>query len=156
MRNFRQVFINCTTAQKAVYIPMELILNKKVCVFLRCLQFLRKSALKRLDRTVHAAWFGVLTHLLAHTLLYTLHFLDVQSEDLKYTRFILVCKTHLACKIYLNNDMCQHPHWSLLPLLSGVTHRSGLLAVSLSARSEMRDRCSGPRREENCIQFCPY
>jgi len=27
-RNFRQLFINCTTAQKPVYIPMELILNK--------------------------------------------------------------------------------------------------------------------------------
>jgi hypothetical protein len=26
-RNFRQVFRNCTTAQKPVYVPMELILN---------------------------------------------------------------------------------------------------------------------------------
>jgi len=33
--------------------PMELILNlKKVCVLLKCLQFLKKSVLKLLDRTV--------------------------------------------------------------------------------------------------------
>jgi hypothetical protein len=34
-RNFRQLFRNCTTAQKPVYIPMEIILKKKkICVFL--------------------------------------------------------------------------------------------------------------------------
>jgi hypothetical protein len=36
-RNFRQLFRNCTTVQKPVYMPMEVILNKKVvsssCVF---------------------------------------------------------------------------------------------------------------------------
>jgi hypothetical protein len=35
-KNFRQLFRNCTTAQKPVYMPMELTLNykkKKVCVF---------------------------------------------------------------------------------------------------------------------------
>jgi hypothetical protein len=48
-RNFCQPFVNCTTAQKPVYMPMELILNKKkVCVF-----DLKKSVLKRLDRTVY-------------------------------------------------------------------------------------------------------
>ena len=32
---------------------MELILNKKVCVFVKCLRFLKKSVLKLLDRTVN-------------------------------------------------------------------------------------------------------
>jgi len=53
-RNFRQLFRKCTTAQKPLYTPMELILNtKKVCVFLMCLRFLEKSVLKPLDHTVH-------------------------------------------------------------------------------------------------------
>jgi hypothetical protein len=38
-------------------------LKKKVCLFLTCLRFLKKSVLKLLDRIVYAAWFGVLTHL---------------------------------------------------------------------------------------------
>jgi hypothetical protein len=39
-RNFRKLFRNCTTAQKPVYMPVELILNKiKLCVFLMCLRF---------------------------------------------------------------------------------------------------------------------
>jgi len=43
-RNFRHVFRNCTTAQKPVYMPMELILNKKeVYVFLMCLRFKKIS-----------------------------------------------------------------------------------------------------------------
>ena len=57
-RNFRQLFINYTTAQKHVYMPMELILNKrKVCVFLIYLRFLKKSALKLLDHSVYNEWF---------------------------------------------------------------------------------------------------
>ena len=33
-RNFRQLFRNFMTTQKPVYVPMELILNKKkICVF---------------------------------------------------------------------------------------------------------------------------
>jgi len=32
-RNFRQTFRNCTTAQKPIYTPMELILNKKWYTF---------------------------------------------------------------------------------------------------------------------------
>jgi hypothetical protein len=52
-RNFRQLFRNCTTAQKPVYMPMKLILNtRKVCVFLMRLRFLKKSVLKLLDCTV--------------------------------------------------------------------------------------------------------
>ena len=35
-RNFRQFFRNCTTAQKPVYMPMELILNKKSYVSSSC------------------------------------------------------------------------------------------------------------------------
>jgi hypothetical protein len=46
-RIFRQLFRNCTTAQKPVYIPMELILNKyKQYVSYSCLRFLKKSVLK--------------------------------------------------------------------------------------------------------------
>jgi hypothetical protein len=44
-RNFQQIFRNCTTAQNPVCMPMELILNKKVCVFLVCLRF-KKFSLK--------------------------------------------------------------------------------------------------------------
>ena len=52
-RNFRQLFRNCTIAQKPVYMPMELILNKKkVCVFLVYLRFFKKSVQKLLDRNV--------------------------------------------------------------------------------------------------------
>jgi len=53
-RNFRQLFRNCTTAQKPVCMLMELILNlKKARVFLTCLRFLKKkSVLKLLDRSV--------------------------------------------------------------------------------------------------------
>jgi hypothetical protein len=51
---FSAAFQNCMTAQKPAYMPIELILNlKKVCVFLMCLRFLKKSVLKLLDRTVH-------------------------------------------------------------------------------------------------------
>jgi hypothetical protein len=46
-RNFRQLFRNFTTAQKLVYMPMELILNKKNArVFLMCLRVKKKSVLK--------------------------------------------------------------------------------------------------------------
>jgi len=38
-RNFRQLFRNCTTAQKPVYVPVELILNKKGM----CLRFKKKN-----------------------------------------------------------------------------------------------------------------
>jgi hypothetical protein len=48
-RNFRQLFGNCTTAQKPVYVPMELILNKKK----GCLRLLKKLVLKLLNRTVY-------------------------------------------------------------------------------------------------------
>jgi hypothetical protein len=56
MRNFRQLFRNCTTVQKPVYMPIELILNlkKKVHVFLMCVRFLKRSVLKLLDCTVYA------------------------------------------------------------------------------------------------------
>jgi hypothetical protein len=41
-------------AEACIYISMELILNKKMlCVFLMCLQFLEKSVLILLDRTVY-------------------------------------------------------------------------------------------------------
>jgi len=44
---FSAVFRNCTTAQKAVYMPVELILNKKnICVFRICLRFKKKSVPK--------------------------------------------------------------------------------------------------------------
>jgi hypothetical protein len=49
-RNFRQLFRNCTIALKPVYMPMELILNKKIM----CLRFLKRSVLKLLDRTVYS------------------------------------------------------------------------------------------------------
>jgi hypothetical protein len=59
-RNFRQLFRNTTTAQKPVYMPMELILNKKhLCVFLMFLRFLKNSVLKLLDRTVYVFVYGV-------------------------------------------------------------------------------------------------
>ena len=48
-RNFRQLFRNCMTAQKPVFMPMELILNLKKDM---CLLFKQKSVLKLLDRTV--------------------------------------------------------------------------------------------------------
>jgi hypothetical protein len=38
-RNIRQLFRICTTAQKSVYTPMELIVKKKLCAFLMCLRF---------------------------------------------------------------------------------------------------------------------
>jgi len=37
-RNFQQLFRNCTTAQNPVYMPVELILNKKVM----CLPYVSK------------------------------------------------------------------------------------------------------------------
>jgi len=44
-RYFRQLFRNCTTMKKPVYMPMEYILNKKkLCDFVMSLQFLNKSA----------------------------------------------------------------------------------------------------------------
>jgi len=53
-RNFRQLFRNCTTTKKPMYMPKELILNlKKVYVFFTCLRFLKKSVLKILDRAVY-------------------------------------------------------------------------------------------------------
>jgi hypothetical protein len=52
-RNFRQLLRKCRTAQKPVYLPMELILNlKKVCVFLTWLRFLKKLFLKFMDCTL--------------------------------------------------------------------------------------------------------
>ena len=49
------------TTQKPVYMPMELILNKKgVCVFLTRLRFLKKSVLKLLYRTVYnEVWYNL-------------------------------------------------------------------------------------------------
>jgi hypothetical protein len=47
---FSAAFRNCTTTQKPVYMPMELILNLKKGM---CLRFLKKSVLKLLDRTVY-------------------------------------------------------------------------------------------------------
>jgi hypothetical protein len=38
-RKFRQLFRNCTSAQKPVYISVELNLNKKAYVFLTCIRF---------------------------------------------------------------------------------------------------------------------
>jgi len=56
MRNFQQLFRNCTTAQKRVYMPMELILNKKrntKKVRLPHVPLIKKkSVLKLLDRNV--------------------------------------------------------------------------------------------------------
>jgi len=43
---FSAVFRKCTTAQKPVYMTMELILNKKVCVFLKSLRFKKKISPK--------------------------------------------------------------------------------------------------------------
>jgi hypothetical protein len=44
-RNFQQLFRNCTSAQKPVYMPMEFILSKKkVCVFLMCLQLKKNQS----------------------------------------------------------------------------------------------------------------
>jgi hypothetical protein len=51
-RNFQQLFGNCTTTKKPVYMPMELILNSKKA-FLTCLRFLKKSVLNLLDHTVY-------------------------------------------------------------------------------------------------------
>jgi len=57
--NFRQLFRNCTTSQKSIFMPMELIMNKKnVCVFLTCLRFLEKSVLKLLDRSVYVRFLS--------------------------------------------------------------------------------------------------
>jgi hypothetical protein len=54
-RNFWQLFRNCTTVQKPVYMPMELILNfKKVMCLPRVL---KKPVLKLLDRTVYILHF---------------------------------------------------------------------------------------------------
>jgi hypothetical protein len=56
--NFRQLFRNCTTAQKPAYMAVELILNLKKklcpCVFFR---FLKKSVQKHLDRTVYTSFY---------------------------------------------------------------------------------------------------
>jgi hypothetical protein len=52
MRNFRQLFINSTTAQKTVYMPMELILNKKCYVSSSCVLDFKKISSNTLDRTV--------------------------------------------------------------------------------------------------------
>jgi hypothetical protein len=52
---FSAAFQKLYDCAKACIYVMELILNlkkKKVCVFLMCLQFLKKSVLKLLDRTV--------------------------------------------------------------------------------------------------------
>jgi len=50
---FSANFRNCTTAQKPIYMPMELILNKKKYVSSSCVfDFLKKSVLKLLERTV--------------------------------------------------------------------------------------------------------
>jgi hypothetical protein len=42
-RNFRQLFRNCTTAQKPVYVPMELILNKKSYESSSCVSDFKKN-----------------------------------------------------------------------------------------------------------------
>jgi hypothetical protein len=44
--NFRQVFRDCTTAQKPVFIPVVRILNFKKIVSLMCLLFLKKISPK--------------------------------------------------------------------------------------------------------------
>ena len=49
MRNFRQLFKNCTSVQKPVHTPLELILNEKKI----CLRFKKKSVLKLLDHNVY-------------------------------------------------------------------------------------------------------
>jgi hypothetical protein len=53
-RNFRQLLRNCTTAQKLVYMLVELILNKKKYVYSsRVFDLKKKSVLKLLDCTVY-------------------------------------------------------------------------------------------------------
>jgi hypothetical protein len=54
-RNFRQLFKNCTTAQKIVYMPMSRFWIKNLCVFLMCLR-LKESVLKLLDRIVYVGF----------------------------------------------------------------------------------------------------
>jgi len=59
-RNFWQLFQKLYNHTKAyiyiyiyIYMQMELILNIKRCVFLKCIQSLKKSVLKLLDCTVY-------------------------------------------------------------------------------------------------------
>jgi hypothetical protein len=43
-RNFRQLFRHCTTAQKPVYTPIDIILNVKRYVSLMSLRFLKNAS----------------------------------------------------------------------------------------------------------------
>jgi hypothetical protein len=54
-RNFRQLFRNNTTAQKPVYMPMELILNKKIMSLPHVSSiFLKKTSVQKLlNRTLY-------------------------------------------------------------------------------------------------------
>jgi hypothetical protein len=55
-RNFRQIFRNCTTQQKPVYMPMGLILDLKRHVSSSFVFDLKKTVLKLLDRTVYVRY----------------------------------------------------------------------------------------------------
>ena len=56
-RNFWQLVRKCTTVQKPVYIPMELILNEKFMCLPRVSSIFKKPFLKPLDRTVYTGCF---------------------------------------------------------------------------------------------------